>query len=156
MDPRSSIDDFPAFAIREAMPDDSAPIAKLISQLGYVTRPDEMAERLRVIGADPSYHTLVAVVDSVVVAVAGIGIGYFYERNGRYGRLLVFVVQESQWGNGIGRALLREAESWALSKRATVMVVNSGHERVGAHAFYTAAGYSSTGLRFIKALSEAV
>lgn len=141
--------------LREATLYDAASMAKLMSQLGYVTRPDEMAERLRAIGADTSYHTLVAVVDSVVVGVAGIGIGHFYERNGLYGRLLVFVVHESQRGNGIGRALLREAESWVLGKGATVMVINSGNERVDAHAFYKAAGYSATGLRFIKPLSAA-
>ena len=142
--------------LREATLDDAASIAELVSQLGYVTRPDEMLERLRAIGADDSYYTLVAVMDSIVVGVAGIGIGHFYERNGLYGRLLVFVVHESQRGDGVGRALLREAESWALGKGASVMVVNSGHERIGAHAFYKAAGYSPTGLRFIKPLSGAV
>src|SRR5687767_13877106 len=86
MDSSSSFGKPPAVVLREANRDDAVSIAELISQLGYATRPEEMRERLSAIDADGSYHTIVALLESVVVGVVGIGISHFYERNGLYGR----------------------------------------------------------------------
>ncbi len=55
---------------------------------------------------------------------------------------------------GIGSALLKQAEDWARQKGITCMRLNSGSNRTQAHEFYRAQGYADekTQLRFIKKL----
>ena len=53
---------------------------------------------------------------------------------------------------GIGTALLKQAEAWARQNGITCMRLNSGSSRTQAHEFYRAQGYTDekTQLRFIK------
>ncbi len=55
---------------------------------------------------------------------------------------------------GIGSALLKRAEEWALENGASSMRLNSGESRKQAHEFYRAQGYidDKKQLRFIKEL----
>ena len=121
-------------------------------QLGYPTSAEEMRDRLAAILAQPDYQTLVAEVDGRVAGMAGICVGYFYEQNGRYGRILALVVDEGCRGRGVGSALVLAAERWAAAQGAHNVVLNSGRSRTAAHRFYTRLGYEATGLRFIKTL----
>jgi GNAT superfamily N-acetyltransferase len=144
------------FTIRDATDADSSSIAGLISELGYPTTETDMRERLARIEADGNYRTFVAQVAATVVGVAGVGLAPYYEHNGTYGRLLVLAVSEAHRRNGLGRALVQEAETWVASRGATAMLVNTGHHRENAHQFYDGIGYTSTGLRFVKELRSAV
>ena len=55
---------------------------------------------------------------------------------------------------GIGSALLKRAEQWALEHKINTVRLNSGGTRTHAHQFYRAQGYvdDKTQLRFIKKL----
>ena len=55
---------------------------------------------------------------------------------------------------GIGSALLKQAEEWALENGASSMRLNSGESRKQAHEFYRTQGYTDNKkqLRFIKDL----
>ena len=55
---------------------------------------------------------------------------------------------------GIGSALLKQAEEWARENGASSMRLNSGESRKQAHEFYRAQGYTDDKkqLRFIKEL----
>ena len=57
---------------------------------------------------------------------------------------------------GIGSALLKRAEQWALDHKINTVRLNSGGTRTQAHQFYRAQGYvdDKTQLRFIKALTS--
>ncbi len=55
-----------AVAVREASLADAESIASLVTELGYSTRADEMAERLAGPLPDPSYAAFVAERDSVL------------------------------------------------------------------------------------------
>ena len=56
--------------------------------------------------------------------------------------------------NGVGRALLSEAEIWAKGLNIKIIRLNSGATRKEAHAFYRAMGYDNQKeqIRFIKNL----
>ena len=138
--------------IRSACLDDSSAIACLMSQLGYPTSSDEMKERLAAIVPDSDCMTFVAEYQKEVVGVIGVGISYYYEKNGTYGRLLALVVDEKWKGHGIGASLVAEAERWLRERAVGSIVVNSGKQRKDAHRFYERLGYEETGLRFVKLL----
>lgn len=122
-------------------------------QLGYETSTPEMTARLRVILSDSAYHTLLAVKGDLVVGMIGVGVAHYYERNGRYARILALSVTGTERGSGIGTRLLRAAEAWARDAGASDIIVNSGHHRAEAHAFYEHRGYRPTGVRFVKSLT---
>jgi ribosomal protein S18 acetylase RimI-like enzyme len=139
--------------IRDACLDDSASVADLMSQLGYATSGEEMKQRLEGILRDSDYMTFVAEYRKAVVGVIGIGIYRYYEKNGIYGRLLALVVDEKLKGQGIGAALVDEAEQRLKERGVGLVVVNSGKQRSEAHRFYKRLGYEETGLRFVKSFS---
>ncbi len=67
--------------IREAVQDDIAELARLITELGYPTSPTEMRGRLHAIRSDPDYHTLVAQADDGLAGLVGVRLGRHYEKN---------------------------------------------------------------------------
>ena len=73
------------------------------------------------------------------------------ERSAEIGAL---VVEESWRGKGIGAALLRAAEDWAVSQNCSCLYLRTLVVRKGAHAFYHRAGYekSKTSYVFTKRL----
>lgn len=54
--------------------------------------------------------------------------------------------------HGVGKALLEAAEGWAIEHEITLVRLNSGSSRSGAHDFYRSMGYSSEKdqIRFLK------
>lgn len=135
--------------IRPALIDDAAPIAGLMTQLGYPTTSEAMTVRLAGILPDPARLTVVAESDRIV-GVAGGAVGRYYEGDGLYGQLAVLVVDAEARGAGVGRALVDAVEAWAAGRGARTIVLNTGLQRAGAHAFYERCGYARTGFRFTK------
>jgi GNAT superfamily N-acetyltransferase len=142
----------PSADIRDAVIRDAGTIAELLTELGYPTSPESMAERLGPILTDPRHATLVAVRDGTIVGVAGATVGRYYEKDGFYAQLVVLAVSSTARGQGIGRQLVQAAERWAASHGARDVVVNSGMHRGDAHRFYEGCGYARTGFRFVKQL----
>jgi GNAT superfamily N-acetyltransferase len=140
--------------IRNAAPEDVTDMAVLMTQLGYPTLEKEMRTRFEHIAAHPDYCTLVALAGDEIVGLAGMEKGLYYEYNGRYLRILAFVVKESGRKKGIGRALLNACEHWALTQKLSAVVLTSGNraERNAAHAFYQKNGYQLKSSGFYKQL----
>jgi GNAT superfamily N-acetyltransferase len=139
-----------AFTVRGAKLSDASAIAGLITQLGYPTRLDEMAVRLDAILGEADAFLLVAEVAGEVVGLTGARLASALERDGRHASLLVLVVDEEWQGNGIGKRLLDQIETWAMGKGATLMILTSSRHRLAAHEFYRRLGYQETGLRLAK------
>ena len=138
--------------VRPIRVDDAPVVAGFITELGYPTEVQAMTTRLTAILGDPDYATFVAERDDGVVGVAGVAVDWFYERDGRYGRLLVLVVSAAARGTGIGSRLVETVERWATNRGASGIVVNSALHRHETHGFYERRGYARTGFRFVKTL----
>jgi GNAT superfamily N-acetyltransferase len=138
--------------IREARPSDSADVARLITQLGYPSSENEIAQRLTALSRLPEHATFVAELDGRVVGLVGAYMDYALEINGSYGRLMGLVVDESFRGRGVGKRLLEWIEGWLRDRGATRLTLTSGKQRTEAHKFYRRLGYDETGLRFAKHL----
>jgi GNAT superfamily N-acetyltransferase len=63
------------------------------------------------------------------------------------------VVLEDARGAGIGSALVRHVEQWAVRNGAIRLSVTSGMHRKATHEFYEKRDYENSGLRFTKTLA---
>ncbi len=136
--------------ITRASVDDSEAIALLVSDLGYPTSARQMRERFAAIAADDDYETFVARDDGIVVGFVGTRVGHLYEADEQYGQIMALAVAGERQRRGIGRMLMRAAESSLVARGARVLVVTSGNRRADAHVFYESCGYSFTGRRYKK------
>jgi GNAT superfamily N-acetyltransferase len=139
-------------SVRPAARDDAVSIAGLLGELGYPSTAEGVAERLGRVLGHPDYHTLVAEEGGRVVGFVGLALGWYYEKDGSYARVLALVVAAERRGAGVGTALLRAGEAWAVRQGAGAVILNSGEHRRDAHRFYQGMGYEGTGVRFVKAL----
>ncbi len=138
--------------VRTATLSDAKPIAGLVTALGYPTNATDMKARLASIFADPTYATFVAELDGEVVGMAGACLARFYEKPGRYARLVALVVSEASLGRGAGAALVGAVEKWGANNDAGEIFLNSGVQREAAREFYERLGYRVSGVRFTKEL----
>ena len=141
-----------SIAIRAATVADCDQIARLVSSLGYPTSSMQMRTRLESIFSDDDYATLVACEGAEIVGFIGTRVGPLYESDGCYGQIMALDVAIEHQRRGIGRILVQAAESGLIARGASVVVVNSGNQRAGAHAFYEHHGYDFSGRRYKKAL----
>jgi ribosomal protein S18 acetylase RimI-like enzyme len=137
-------------AVRPATTADAAPVAGLVSALGYPTSSAQMHKRLESVMADKDYSTLVACDGQHLVGFIGTRVGPLYELDGRYGQIMALAVATDRQRRGIGRMLMQAAESMLLARDVSVLVVTSGNQRADAHAFYEKNGYTWTGRRYKK------
>ena len=142
--------------IRPATLDDADAMAALVAELGYPTATSEMRERLKGLLADPSYAAFVAAADDgrSLLGLVGGRVGRYFEKNGLYAQLVILVVATEAHRRGVGSGLVAAVESWAESRGARELTVNSGNHRHDAHRFYEGRGFVATGTRFIKTLGE--
>ena len=140
--------------IRHATLSDAEALAALVTELGYPTLAEQMRERLRTILPDPNFSTLLALVGERVAGFIGALIRPSYEADGLYGQITALVVASAYRRRGIGDALTAALESMLARRGAAIVVVNTANHRADAHAFYESRGYSFTGRRYRKALTE--
>jgi GNAT superfamily N-acetyltransferase len=127
--------------IRRAKSSDAARIAELSGQLGYPSKPAEIAQRLRKI--KPASHHAVLVAESPERKVMGwlhVSVSPLLEVELR-AEVNGLVVDGDERSRGTGALLLRAAEQWARSRGCKSMSVRSNAIRERAHQFYLHYGY---------------
>ena len=131
-------------SVRQARQQDCAEIARLAKQLGYPASDDAMRTRLRRLLASSN--------DTVFVAESDAGglLGWihgtltqFLESDFRV-EIAGLVVDEQFHRRGVGRALVKQVEHWALEHGAEQSSVRCRTTRPEAHQFYESLGYSQT------------
>jgi GNAT superfamily N-acetyltransferase len=140
--------------IRPYAPGDLESLTDLMSDLGYPTTVDKMERRMKALEAEPNCHTFVSTIDGKVVGMIGIRQVYCYEEDGCSTQVSALVVDKQYEGRGIGTALIKYAENWALDHHSNSLSLTSGMkpERLRAHEFYKKQGFEVTGYRFVKKL----
>jgi GNAT superfamily N-acetyltransferase len=139
--------------IRDARPEDAAAMAELLGQLGYpaeASAVESRLQRLRIVGD----RILVADVDGTVAGLAHLQVSPAIEYERPAAKLAALVVDESQRGEGIGRALLAAMEDEARLRGCELLYLTTSERRDDAHAFYEHAGLEHTGRRYSRALSQ--
>ena len=125
--------------IRDAVADDVGALADLATQLGYPSQPEDMSRRLTALQSERS-AVLVALKQDKIVGLVQVSLEPTMLVEAR-ATIDALVVDGQHRGEGIGRALLDAAESWAVNLGCLSMCVRSNIIRQGAHAFYQKRGY---------------
>jgi GNAT superfamily N-acetyltransferase len=135
---------------------DAARITVLLGQLGYPTDVNRVRARLDDWLTDQRSALFAAEAGGLVAGVAALHVMPLLEHDGRQGRLLALVVDESCRGQGLGRRLVAEVEQEARRLGCRAMEVTSSRVREAAHSFYRGLGYEdrcAKSARFLKALN---
>ena len=141
--------------LRGAVPGDARDVAALLSVLGYPCEPADAAERIAAILHNDRQALVLARHDGVVRGLLALDFMYYLPLGTTTCRVTALVVSNGAQGQGLGRALLKEAERRARAGGAARIELTSGAQRSEAHAFYRACGYSDSSVRFVKPLGSA-
>jgi PhnO protein len=141
--------------IRDAGPDDAARLMPLLEALGYPAAADAIGERLRaLLSTDPGARVLVAAIDGELVGFATLHSTPVLHRATPVGRITGIAVRPSARGAGVGRELVRAAESHFREQGFQRIEVTSGPMHEDAYPFYRRLGYTDQGVRFAKPLDD--
>ncbi len=141
--------------IRPATADDAQGLAVLLDVLGYPCTPQEARERVLALQEDQGQRLLVAECDGMLAGLLCYDLMYYLPLGALSCRITALSIASGMQRRGIGRLLLREAESRARSAGAARIELTSAEHRADAHAFYRSCGYSDGALRFLKRLGDA-
>ena len=131
--------------IRPAQTADAPQLTGLLTQLGYPADVDAVANRLARLLNSPAHQILVATPTSGSRIDGYIGI----ERRltlveDERAEITGLVVDSAARRSGLGRALVRAAEAWAVLHGLHTVVVRSNVTRSESHPFYEELGYWRT------------
>lgn len=152
---RRSAPDQLRLLLREAEVTDAAGVASLLCALGYPCNEDDARERIAWMQDDANQALLVADLLGELCGMVALDFMYYLPLGRVTCRITTLVVADSQRGQGLGQALVREAECRARAIGAARIEVSSADHRSEAHAFYRACGYEQGSQRFVKRLGEA-
>ena len=126
--------------IRDARPGDLPVVRRLIGQLADAPDEVEFGARFERVSATPGHRIIVAEMDSEIV-----GVLHVFERPALEkpceAVVQALVVDGERRGNGIGEALMREAEAWAAARKLASTALYTRIDRDRARMFYERIGY---------------
>ena len=138
--------------IRVPVVDDAVRLAELLGELGYPAEATELPGRLAAFSRQGDAAIWVADRDGEIAGLATAHVIASIHKTEPVAMLTVLVVSSRHRGQGIGRALVSQAEAWARGRGARAISLTSALHRVEAHAFYKAQGYDHTGVRLARPL----
>ena len=124
--------------------DDAFAVASLSAQLGYPVSPATIAERLELISQSADHGFYVAEAGGNVVGWVHIYGVRLLESPAFFAEIGGLVVDTAARRQGIGRALMAQAEAWAREHAFPEVRLRSGLHRTEAHEFYRSIGYALT------------
>jgi GNAT superfamily N-acetyltransferase len=140
--------------IRPATASDADAVAELLGELGYPVAPKDIPARLAALEGTSSAVLLAIDANRRPVGLIGLHAYPVVHASGPVGYITALVARSDARGQGVGRALVREAERWARDRGCVRLTVTSAERRADAHAFYPACGMPYTGRRFGRSLVE--
>lgn len=141
--------------LRNASPADADDVAALLQTLGYPCDTDDAMERIALVLDNDRQALVLARHAGAVCGLVALDFMYYLPLGTTTCRITAMVVTPEAQGRGVGRQLLREAERRARTGGAARLEITSGSQRIDAHAFYKACGYSDGTVRFVKTLLNA-
>ena len=144
-----------ALRMRDAKLHDAGAVARMIEALGYPCDLAEAERRIRRVNASPRQALVVAEMRDVVCGLISLDFMFYLPLGRETCRITALVVDERFRKHGVGRELLRYAESAARREGAARVELTTAESRTDAHEFYRHCGFEQASLRFVKRLLDA-
>lgn len=143
-------------SVRLARTSDAEDIARLTAQLGYDVDASALRARLSRILGRPDQRFLIAEIERRTVGWLHAAIWDSVEADA-FVVIAGLVVDRSHRRQGIGHALMEQAEDWARERGCSIVRLWSSSFRTEAHRFYEQLGYANikTQCSFAKSLDPA-
>jgi GNAT superfamily N-acetyltransferase len=133
--------ELPPIKIRPATPADVHDLAELAGQLGYPSKPEQVAPRFEALAGKADENALfVAEMEGRVAGWVHVHL-YCLLVDDPEAEIGGLVVDASLRGQGLGAQLMAAAEAWAREKGCPSVYLRSNTLRIEAHAFYQQLGY---------------
>lgn len=134
---------------------DAAAVARLSEQLGYRVSPAVVAGRLSAVFQEPGHGCFVAESAGSVAGWVHVFGVFMLTSPQFFAEIGGLVVDTEARRQGIGRALMAQAEIWAAEHGFAEVRLRSGLHRTDAHEFYQSIGYqlAKTSHMFRKTIS---
>ncbi len=140
--------------IRPAAASDAAPLARLLTELGYPAVAAVIPVRLARLAGEPRAAALLAERDGEVAGLVTVHVFSSIHDDAPVAWLTTLVVAGTAHGQGIGRALVQAASAFARTHGCLRISVTTALHRAGAHAFYQRLGWVHTGRRYTNVLED--
>jgi GNAT superfamily N-acetyltransferase len=144
--------------VRAARRDDFEAVTRLLEELGRPLVPTAVEEDCRAVYeaqiVDPTVHHIVAEDSSGVVAFASLHFRTRLNHPTEEAWIPDLIVTERCRRQGIGAALLHEAEQKARERGAHMLQLESGYQRAEAHHMYRQFRMRDSGKVFYKGLAS--
>lgn len=141
--------------IRAFCMDDTLDVCRLInSELGYDVFYEDLKTRILQMQEEKNYMIFVAVDNKKIIGFIGLQMCLAFEIAGKIMRIIALAVAYDFQGQGVGSALIQEAEKYANENNISTIVVNSGLNRKEAHRFYEKQSFYKKGYSFCKRIES--
>lgn len=142
--------------IRTFRNEDILGVCSLInSELGYDVSCEDLKAQILQMQEDKNYMIFTAVNNEKIIGFIGLQICLAFEIKGRAMRIIALAVARDFQGQGVGRALIQEAEKYANNNNnVSIISVNSGIKRTEAHRFYEKQSFYKKGYSFCKRIKQ--
>lgn len=141
--------------MRDAKLHDASAVSRMIEALGYPCDLAEAERRIRRVNASPRQALVVADMGELVCGLLSLDFMFYLPLGRETCRITALVVDERCRKHGVGRELLRYAESAARREGAARIELTTAESRTDAHEFYRRCGFEQASLRFVKRLLDA-
>ncbi len=118
-------------------------VHRLLEQLGYDVRPDDVAHRFAAVAGTDGHALFVAESGGRVVGFLHVFARPALEKPAE-GIVKAMAVDTARRRGGIGRTLMSCAEDWAVERGFRSLALASEIDREDSHAFYRRLGYEPT------------
>lgn len=144
--------------VRAARRDDFEAVTRLLEELGRPLVPEAAAADCRAVYdeqvVDPDTHHIVVEGASGLVAFASLHFRSRLNHPTQEAWIPDLIVTEGARRQGIGRALLEEAERHARERGCHMLALESAYQRAEAHHMYRQFKMRDAGKEFVKPLSR--
>jgi predicted N-acetyltransferase YhbS len=139
--------------VRDAVDQDAAAIAGLLTELGYPASVPDIPARLRLVTEAPG-RVFVAEDAGEVVGLASVTRLILLHRAGPVALLSALVVHPGHRGEGIGGALVEMTERQAAAWGCESLELTSRDDRHRTHRFYVGMGFESGSRKFVRPIAS--